>query len=535
MSIISMDTTKFNGATTRARQFLAGFTPGQKAVTVIAGLGLVIAGVLFVSRSSSPSYTTLYSNLQPAQAGQVTQALTTAHVPYQLEDNGATIAVPQTDVNQERINLAEAGLPSGGTVTFQTLASTGITSSEFVQNVDYQQALEGQLESTIDSIQGIESAQVSLAMPSTTNSSFAIGNTQTTTASVLVDLTGGTTLAASQVQGIVNLVASSVPGLTASNVTVVDNGGDVLSAPGASASASTDSAQTTAYDNQLGTSLTALVAQVVGTGNAAVQVHALLNFNQQKTTTNGFEAGKNGKPITAPTSSNTTKTSYTGNGAQAAGVLSAGTPTGNSGTSSATGNGTYTSTQTQTQTAVGSVTQTVDQAPGQVTKTAVAVLVNSSAVKRSEIPSIKSLVLTAAGLNPKAGDSIVVDALPFSKSAQLARASSPTPLSKIEADAPTIAIVALILLLFSLAIRNAKRGRPSFQEIPMQPLTAGRSAYDPETQELPVVDRLRPTALASKATPVTSEVETFISSSPGEITDLMRNWSQEPPALRPEG
>ena len=118
--------------------------------------------------------------------------------------------VPASDVNQERISLAEAGLPSGGTITFQTLASTGITSSQFVQNVDYQEALEGQLASTIESIQGISSAQVSLVMPDHA-AALPSRTTQTPTASVLVDLADGTELTSNQVQGIVHLVASAVP------------------------------------------------------------------------------------------------------------------------------------------------------------------------------------------------------------------------------------------------------------------------------------------------------------------------------------
>ena len=134
----------------------------------------------------------------------------------------------------------------------------------------------------------------------------------------------------------------------------------------------------------------------------------MLNFNTQTTTTNGFELGKNGKPVSTPTSQSTTKETYTGDGAQAAGAL------GSTSTSSTSQNGTYKSTETQTQTAVGQVTQTVQQAPGQVLKTAVAVLVNSSSIKKAQLPQLQSLVETAAGLDLKTGDSIVLTALPFS-------------------------------------------------------------------------------------------------------------------------
>jgi flagellar M-ring protein FliF len=525
MAVSPFDTIRINDATGRARQFLADFTPGQKAVTALAVVGVVVAGFVFLTRSSSPSYTTLYSNLQPSQAGQVTQKLSSNHIPYKLSDGGATISVPASDVNQQRISLAEAGLPTGSTITFSTLASTGITSSQFVQNVDYQQALEGQLDTTIESIQGIGNAQVSLVLPDT--NTFAIGNTQTPTASVLVNLADGTTLTSEQVQGIVHLVASAVPGLAATDVTVVDNNGDVLSAPGVDSSADTDSAQTTAYDNQLGTSLSALVTKVVGQGNAAVAVHAVLNFNQQSTTTNGFQTGKNGAPITAPTSQSSTNETYTGDGAQAAGVLGSGQP------STATNqNGNYNSTQTQTSNAVGQVTQTVQQAPGQVESTNVSVLLNANAVQPSQVAAIRSMVATAAGLNLAGGDAIAVTSLPFSAPAKVAPTKTPAALtSKIKNDLPDAGLVLLIAVLFFLALRSARKRTPVFEDIPVGELasvtgpvrdddTATSTSLEPTTT-LP--------ALRAAGSPVTPEVDRYISESPEEVAELMRTWSHEQP------
>jgi flagellar M-ring protein FliF len=523
VAVVAFDSTKLNGAVSRGRQFLGGFTPGQKAVTVVAALGVVIGAGLFVTHASGPSYTVLYANLQSSQAGQVTQKLTSDHVPYELQAGGATVLVPASDVNQERISLAEAGLPSGGTITFQTLASTGITSSQFVQNVDYQQALEGQLASTIESIQGIESAQVSLVMPDT--SSFAVTNTQTPTASVLVDLSDGTELSSSQVQGIAHLVASAVPSLDANDVTVVDNSGNVLSAPGVDASASTTSSETTSYDDQLGASLTALLARVVGPDNAAVEVHAVLNFNQQTTTTDGFEVGRGGKPISTPTSQSTTKETYKGNGASAAGALGA-----SSSSTSTNQNGTYSSTETQTTNAVGQVTQTVQQAPGQVVKTAVAVLVNSSAVKKSQLPALQSLVQTAAGLDPKTGDSIVLTALPFSPAAQAAKAAKATMVEKIEGYAPDVLVFLLILGLFFLALRSSKKRRAVFEELPVALYGGAVPQRELDTGEMPALSPMAAATLSPAGLPVTRDVEAYISTSPDEVAQVMKLWSQERPA-----
>lgn len=521
-----LDAGRANEVMARVRLTLASFTPGQKAVSALAVVGMVGAAFYFLTHGSGTSYQTLYANLQPAQAGQVTQKLTAAHVPYKLTDGGTTVEVPTADVNQERISLAEAGLPSGNTISFQTLASTGITSSEFVQNVDYQQALEGQLASTIESIAGVSTAQISLVLPDT--NTFAIGNSQTPTASVLVGLAGGTTLTSEQVQGIVHLVASAVPGLTADNVTVVDSNGHVLSAPGVDTSADGDNAETVAYDNQLSQSLTSMVDQVVGQGNAAINVHATLDFNQQQTTTNGFQVGANGRPITVPTSQNTTNDNFTGTGAQASGVLGAGQPA-----AANNGNGTYTSTQNQTSNAVGQVTQTVQQAPGQVQRTDVAVLLNAKTTTPAQVTAIRNLVTTAAGLNLRGGDAITVSALPFST---VAKVTPPKPkaVSPLRRYGPDAGLVALIAVLFLLALRAARKRTRTFEEVPVGELAGPPTAVLPATATVavpaPLADTAALPALSPAGSPVTTEVEEYIAESPDEVAMLMRNWAQERPA-----
>ncbi|HUZ21448.1 MAG TPA: flagellar basal-body MS-ring/collar protein FliF [Acidimicrobiales bacterium] len=528
MAVLPFDARKLNGAWERSRRFVGEFTPGQKAVTVVAIVGVVIGSFIFLTRSSTPTYTTLFANLQAQDAGTITQKLTTDHVPYQLADGGTTILVPMNDVNQERINLAESGLPSNGTITFQTLSSTGITSSQFVQNVDYQQALEGQLVQTIESIQGVQSAKVSLVLPDTT--SFAVGNTQSPSASVLVDLASGTTLTSEQVQAIVHLTASSVPSLNPQDVTVVDNNGDVLSAPGVDTSANQNAQQTTAYDNALSTSITTMLARVLGPNNAAVQVHAVLNFNQVHTTTNGIATNKNGKPISAPTSQSTTKQTFTGSGAQAAGALGSGQP------SSTNQNGTYSSTQTQVSNALSQVTQTVDQAPGQVLQTSVAVLVNAKAPNAKQLAQIKSEVAAAAGLNLKGGDTLVVSALPFAATPAAAATPKVAMMAKLKGYAPAAGLVILILLLFFFARRSAKKQRPRFEEVPISslPELAPLSmSMEPDTGELPAIAiGTEMGSLMPATAPVPSDVDHYIQNNTDEVAQLMRLWSHERAALR---
>ena len=463
MAMLPFTRDTFSSARGRAGAVLADFTLGQKAMVALALVVAVVGGVIFMRAESRPSYQPLFTNLQAADAGAITQQLTSSKIPYQLANGGTTVLVPAADVDQERVALAEQGLPQSGNVGFSNLEKSGITTSDFVQQVEYQQALEGQLEQTIESIQGVQSAQVNLVVPQ--QSDFAIGTTQPTTASILVDLTPGTVLSSGQVQAIVHLAASSTPGLSASDVTVVDNHGDVLTAPGDAdgTSGASDAQQTDDYDNSVATSLTSLLSRVVGTGNAAVQVNAVLDFNQTQTTTNGLQTNAAGQPVTAPTGQTDVQQQLHGYRNAALGRARL-----ERNRRPPRGNGTYTSTSSQITNAVGQVTQTVKQAPGQVQKTSVAVLLNSSAAHKVNDATIRSLVVAAAGLNLNGGDQLVVSSLPFAANKQAAVAAAGAGHSQLVDRAAEVAgLLLLIAAMVAATLWASRRRRPLYQEIPL--------------------------------------------------------------------
>jgi flagellar M-ring protein FliF len=514
---------------------LSGFTSGQRVMIGLAVVGVIGAGVVFMRVESKPNYQPLFTNLQSSDSGAVTAQLASAKVPYQLSNGGSTVLVPANDVDQERVALAEQGLPNSGTVGFSNLEKSGITTSEFVQQVEYQQALEGQLEQTIESIQGIQSAQVNLVVPQ--QSDFAIGNQPATTASILVNLMPGSKLSAGQVQGIVHLAASSVPSLSASNVTVVDNHGDVLSSPGGaiSGTGSSNTQQTNAYDNQLSNSIEGLLARVVGVGNAAVQVHAVLDFNHQSTTTKGLQTDAKGQPITAPTGQTNSSATFNGTGAPPSGLLGASQPA-----TSATGSGNYSTTNTQVTNAVGQVTQTVNQAPGQVEKTSVAVLLNAHAKPHVSPSEVKALVTAAAGLNTAKGDELVVTSLAFAKpdtSQATAAAAASAAASRnrlIEHAAEVVGLLLLLLGMFFFALRASRRA-PRYDEVHVPELTpmAARAlaSFDEDpfpTGEIPAV-QTSPLALGVGPDAVLSRVNAYIEERPGEVARILREWADERP------
>jgi flagellar M-ring protein FliF len=169
----------------------AAFTPGQKAVTLLGVVALVLGGVLFANWAAKPTYAPLFSNLSSTDASAIVDKLNSSGTTYQLADGGTTIMVPQGQVYDLRLKMSGQGLPAQSDTGYSLLDKQGVTTSDFMQNVDYQRALEGELGKTIKSINGVQAAAVHLAIPQ--KDVFAT-DSQKPTASVLVTTGLGHTL-----------------------------------------------------------------------------------------------------------------------------------------------------------------------------------------------------------------------------------------------------------------------------------------------------------------------------------------------------
>ncbi len=212
----------------QSRRFVDGFTPGQKAMTILGVVAVVLAGMTFMKWAAKPDMAPLYTGLSSQDAGAVTTALDAQHISYKIAGGGGTILVPRQDVDKTRIDLSAKNIPSGGD-SFVLLDKQGITTDQFTRNIDYQRALQGELGKAIESIDSIAAATVTLTIPQQT---VFVGATEDKpTAAVLVKTTGGT-LSADTVNAIVHLVASSIPNMNPDDVTVADASGAVLHAPG---------------------------------------------------------------------------------------------------------------------------------------------------------------------------------------------------------------------------------------------------------------------------------------------------------------
>ena len=192
-----------------------------------AGLALVLSimgGVLMWGQK--PEYRVLLSNYSDRDGGAILNILQQMNVPYEFAEGGGAIMVPADRVHDARLKLAAQGLPKGSNVGFELMENQKLGASQFLEQVNFQRALEGELSRSINSIAVVAASRVHLAIP---KSSVFVREKQKPTASVLLNLHPGRTLDPQQVSAIVHLVSSSVPELPAQNVTVVDQNGNLLS------------------------------------------------------------------------------------------------------------------------------------------------------------------------------------------------------------------------------------------------------------------------------------------------------------------
>jgi flagellar M-ring protein FliF len=203
--------------------------PNVRPLLMLVGVAAAVAaGVGVVLWSKEPTYSLLYGNLGQQDAVQISSALQTSGMPYKIDAATGAIMVPSDRVHDARLQLAGQGLPEGDG-GFATLSKDpGFGVSQFMEGARYQYALEGELARTIKSLQQVESARVHLAMP---RQSAFIRDRRPPSASVLLQLKPGRRLESEQVTAISNLVASSIPELEATQVTIVDQQGRLLSSP----------------------------------------------------------------------------------------------------------------------------------------------------------------------------------------------------------------------------------------------------------------------------------------------------------------
>ncbi len=253
----------------------------QKLLSIIAlalVAGLVMAGWTW---TRAPTYAVLFSNLSERDGGSIITVLQQMNVPYKFTESGGAILVPQSQVHDVRLRLASQGLPKGGLVGFELMETQKLGLSQFIEQINYQRALEGELSRSIQSLAAVQGARVHLAMP---KQSGFLRDEQKPSASVLVNLHGGRHLDPGQVAGIVHLVAASVPHLPTANVSVIDQNGNLLSSDKDHGRATGLDPTQLKYLQDLQASyvkrIESILSPLVGVGNVRAEVTAEVDFSQ---------------------------------------------------------------------------------------------------------------------------------------------------------------------------------------------------------------------------------------------------------------
>lgn len=259
---------------------LAKSPNGRKVLLMLGSAAVIAIMIALVLWSQKPEYRVLFSNFSDRDGGAIMSSLQAANVPYKFAEGGGAILVPADKVHEIRLKLAAEGLPKGGGVGFELMENQKLGVSQFLEQVNFQRALEGELARSIQSVGAVQAARVHLAMP---KASVFVRDQQKPTASVLLNLRQGRALDPQQVSAIVHLVASSVPELSPKNVTVVDQSGNLLSETNKPAGTNTLDPSQLKYVQELQQSITkrieSIISPIVGASNIRAEATADVDFS----------------------------------------------------------------------------------------------------------------------------------------------------------------------------------------------------------------------------------------------------------------
>ena len=393
---------------------LQRFGIGRLAAVLGIGIGVAAALVALTMNLGEPK-ALLYSNLDLKEAGSITTALDQAGVKYEVKGDGSTIMVPRDKVASTRLMLSSKGLPTSGSVGYEIFdEANALGQTDFVQQLNRQRALEGELARTIQGLEGVTSARVHLVLP---KRQLFEEEAEQPSAAVTIGV-GGRAPSADQVQAIQNLVSSAVPNLKPGRVTVVDQHAKTLSAGEDGFGAQAADGRRSDVEQRIAKTVTKLVEGVVGPGKARVNVTADLNLACVTVQQETFDP--DGQVVRSETTNeeNSRENQPDANGAVSA---SANIPGGVGANGEAMNQSASGRTESTTNYKISKTIRTEVQEPGDMKRLSVAVAVDGVTAagqdgkpgaytprSAEEMQRIEQLVRTAVGFNADRGDQVTV-------------------------------------------------------------------------------------------------------------------------------
>ncbi len=441
---------------------------GRKISLVVVAIVSIAAFALIISQYRTADYRVLFANLSNSDASGVVEWLKERKIPFKLGDSGSSVLIPDDQVYEARIELAGSGLPRGGGVGFEIFDKQSFGMTDFAQKVNYQRALQGELARTISSLSPVDGTRIHIALP---EKRLFKNQQKDATASVTLKLVPGENLTQNQIRGIVNLMAGSVEGLDADNVTIVDDQGTILTKDPGHASESDMSPEKLSFqqtvEKRLEDRAQSMLDLALGRDYSLVKVTAKLDFNQIEKTEEIYDPGG-----TVPRSEQTVEEK---SGVESMGGVP-GVDSNIKGSSQSSG---HTPSSKSSEIINYEVSRTISHVKtpvGEVKKLSVSVLVADKRVEGAEgepptfvpradkeLKNIEEMVKSAVGFDVERGDQVHVVSMPLP--GDLSRGTWPEPsmLDKVYPLIPLakylfIGIFALILyfLLIRPLIRTLK-------------------------------------------------------------------------------
>jgi flagellar M-ring protein FliF len=471
-----------NDSLQRVEQFFHGLTLNQRLL--LAG-GAVLVGVtlwIFVALLGEPKYVTLYSGLRPEEAQSLASRLAGKNIPHQISADGGSLLVPEDKLDASRLETAAAGLPRSARMGFELFDTPNWAGSDFTEKVNYQRALEGELERTLATLSEVEAVRVHLVMPQ--ESLFTEQQHEAKAAVILKTRSGH--LSEQAQQAIPQLVASAVDRLRPENVTVVDADSNTpllhnREGPGG---------QAYGLDEELAKTLVHTLEPVVGPDHVRASVHVEYELGSSEDTQETYDP-KTAATLTQEHSEESSTGAVPGGVPGTASNVPSGTPSPAPapGASTAAAAEQSTSKSDATTFAVSKTLHHSVEPPGRVHRIAAAVLVDDAvesteqAGKRTttrrkrtpeEMKQIEQLAEAAIGVNPQRGDVLAVENLSFQEAPV---EILPAPPGKTEHWRRLIepwswalrylGLAALFLVIYGLVLRPVKKqALAAFRELP---------------------------------------------------------------------
>ena len=409
-----------------------------------AGVALLVVGALVaVLMGRQPDYKVLYTNLADKDGGAIVAQLSQMNVPYKYTEGGGAVMVPADKVHDTRLRLASLGLPKGSVVGFELMEANRFGMTQFQERLAFQRGLEGELTRSIQALSSVASARVHLALPSQ-NGFFR--EQQKPSASILVSLQPGQSLDRTQLAGIVHLVASSVPELQPSAVSVLDDTGKLLSqSPDSTGGADAEQLQyVQRIEQQYSRRILEMLEPIVGRQNVKAQVTAEVDFSQTESTAESHRpnlaadagavrsqqvvetgAGAQGTPLASGIPGATTNQPPASAAAPINGPAVALTAAGSASAAAGTGLAAGGKRESVTNYEVDKTVRVVRGGSGSIKRLSAAVVVNhavsaddkgkptTKALSDQQIEQMTALVRESIGFNKDRGDSVNLMNAPF--------------------------------------------------------------------------------------------------------------------------